>query len=67
MMGLVLFIMIVFVFGGLMEKIGLIFVLLEGVMKGICLKGQLIVVIVCLSIGINLVIGEQYFFILILG
>jgi NhaC family Na+:H+ antiporter len=67
MMGSVSLIMIAFALGGLMEKIGLISALLEGVMKGIRSKGSLIAATVCSSIGVNLATGEQYLSILIPG
>ncbi|WP_411415095.1 Na+/H+ antiporter NhaC family protein, partial [Enterococcus faecalis] len=67
MMGSVSLIMIAFALGGLMEKIGLISALLEGVMKGIRSKGRLVAATVCSSIGVNLATGEQYLSILIPG
>ncbi|PRR88257.1 Na+/H+ antiporter NhaC [Bacillus atrophaeus] len=67
MMGSVSLIMIAFALGGIMEKIGLISALLEGVMKGIHTKGRLILATVCSSIGVNLATGEQYLSILIPG
>ena len=67
MMGSVSLIIIAFALGGLMEKIGLITSLLEGVIKGIHTKGRLVFSTVSSSIGMNLATGEQYLSILIPG
>ena len=67
MMGSVSLIIIAFALGGLMEKIGMITSLLEGVIKGIHTKGRLVFSTVSSSIGMNLATGEQYLSILIPG
>ncbi|WHZ58635.1 Na+/H+ antiporter NhaC [Metabacillus hrfriensis] len=67
MMWSISLIMIAFALGGLMDKLQLIQTLLNGLIRRVKTKGQLILATVSSSIGVNLVTGEQYLSIFIPG
>jgi len=67
MMWSISLIMIAFAFGGLLDVLKIIPVLLNGLMKRIKTKGQLILSTAASSFGVNLLTGEQYLSILIPG
>lgn len=67
MMWSISLIMIAFAFGGLLDVLKIIPVILNGLMKRIKTKGQLILSTAASSFGVNLLTGEQYLSILIPG
>ncbi len=67
MMWSISLIMIAFAFGGLLDVLKIIPVLLNGLMNRIKTKGQLILSTAASSFGVNLLTGEQYLSILIPG
>ena len=67
MMWSISLIMIAFAFGGILDVLKIIPVILNGLMKRIKTKGQLILSTAASSFGVNLLTGEQYLSILIPG
>ncbi|WLR42765.1 Na+/H+ antiporter NhaC family protein [Bacillus carboniphilus] len=67
MMWSISLILIAFALGGLLQKVGIIDALLNGMKKGIKTRSRAITSTMLSSLGINLVTGEQYLSILIPG
>ncbi|MRX71512.1 Na+/H+ antiporter NhaC [Bacillus lacus] len=67
MMWSISLILIAFGLGGLMEQLGVIRSLMNGLILGIQTKGKLVLATVASAFGVNLVTGEQYLSILIPG
>lgn len=67
MMWSISLILIAFAFGGLLEELKIIPTLLNGLIKRIQSKGQLVLSTAASSLGVNLLTGEQYLSILIPG